>query len=169
MRKAVYAGSFDPVTRGHLWMIEQAAKLFDSLIVAVGDNYKKNYTFTLEQRVSFLESLTSGYSNIEVSHFTNEFLVNYAKRVGVNYIVRGIRNSQDYEFEKTMRHVNSDLDINITTVFLLPPRQFAEVSSSMVKGLVGSNGWEGVVTQYVPNIVLEALSQQHLLLQKSSK
>lgn len=169
MRKAVYAGSFDPVTRGHLWMIDQAAKLFDSLVVAVGDNYKKNYTFTLEQRVGFLQDLTCQYSNIEVSHFTNEFLVNYAKRVGVNYIVRGIRNSQDYEFEKTMRHVNSDLDINITTVFLLPPRHFAEVSSSMVKGLVGSDGWEDVVTQYVPSIVLAALSQEHLLLQKSLK
>lgn len=163
MKKAVYAGSFDPMTNGHVWILEQASKLFDELIVAVGENYSKSYTFPLNDRLRLIEEVVKGASNIKVANFSNQFLVNYAKKIAANYIVRGIRNSQDYEYEKTMRHVNFDLNRDITTIFLLPPRQFAEVSSSMVKGLIGSSGWEEVVGQYVPSSVLEFLRHQYAL------
>lgn len=164
MRKAVYAGSFDPVTNGHLWIIKQASQLFDSLVVSVGENFDKNYSFSIEERLTCLRDVTQSLSNIEITSFSNQFLVNYAKKVGARCIVRGIRNSSDYEYERSMRYINSDLSSDeILTVFLLPPRNYAEVSSSMVKGLVGSDGWESVVSKYVPGIVMEKLSKGYAL------
>jgi pantetheine-phosphate adenylyltransferase len=157
MAKAIYAGSFDPITNGHLWVIDKSAAIFDELVVAIGENADKRYTFSREERLMLLESCLSQYSNIKMGYFSGEFLVNYAKRIGATHIVRGIRNSQDYEYEKTMRYINSDLCSDIDTVFLMPPRNYAEVSSSLIKGLVGSNGWEDIVTKYVPKEALDAL------------
>ena len=162
MRKAVYAGSFDPVTNGHLWMIEQSAVLFDKLVVAIGENYEKTYSFSVDERMHFLRQLTDKFPNIEVAYFKNEFLVNYAKRIGAKFIIRGIRNSSDYEYEKSMRYINSDLNNDVSTVFLLPPRNYAEVSSNMVKGLVGSNGWEDVVRKYVSEPVYNKLHERYI-------
>ncbi|MCE2706138.1 MAG: pantetheine-phosphate adenylyltransferase [Proteobacteria bacterium] len=161
MRRAVYGGSFDPVTNGHLWIIEEAAKLFDSLVVAIGENFEKAYTFSLEDRLECLSEVTKKFPNIKVTHFKNDFLVNYAKSIDAQYIVRGIRNPSDYEYERSMRHINSDLNKEISTVFLLPPRAYAEVSSSMVKGLVGSTGWENIVKKYVPHAVFDRLYTHH--------
>ncbi|MCC2645777.1 MAG: coaD [Burkholderiales bacterium] len=154
---AVYAGSFDPITNGHLWMIEQSCKIFDKLIVAIGENANKTYTFRLEERMELIRSTITRLSNVEVTNFKNLFLVDYAKSIGANFIVRGIRNYTDYDYEKSIRHINSDLSNEITTVFLMPPRNFAEVSSSMVKGLVGSAGWEKIAKKYLPKPVLEKM------------
>lgn len=159
VKRGVYAGSFDPVTNGHLWMINKAVDLFDELIVAVGYNPDKHYTFCADERAAMLRETTRQYTNLRVESFENQFLVDYAQSVGANYIVRGIRTASDYEFERTMRYVNSDLHPDITTIFLLPPREFAEVSSTMVKGLVGPKGWEAVIRQYVPGPVHEKLLQ----------
>jgi pantetheine-phosphate adenylyltransferase len=161
MKKAIYAGSFDPPTNGHLWMIEQASQLFDTLIVAIGENYEKNYTFRTNERLYLLKEITKKFNNVEIVSFNNEFLVNYANKVNASYIIRGIRNSNDYEFEKTMRYINSDLNNQISTIFLIPPRNYAEVSSSMIKGLIGSNGWEEIVAKYTPNIVLQYLKSYY--------
>ena len=153
MKRAVYAGSFDPVTNGHLWMIEQAVELFDELVVAIGVNPDKFCTFSAEDRAAMLRETTRQYNNLRVELFDNQFLVNYAQSIGANYIVRGIRTASDYEYERAMRYVNSDLYPNITTIFLLPPREYAEVSSTMVRGLVGPKGWEDVIPQDVPEPV----------------
>lgn len=163
-KTAVYAGSFDPITNGHLWIIEQSAKLFDKLIVAIGENAEKKYTFSLEERIELIQATTAKLSNVEVTHFNNQFLVSYAKSIGAGFIVRGIRNYTDYDYEKSIRHINSDLSKEITTVFLMPPRNFAEVSSSMVKGLIGSAGWEKIAKKYLPEPVLQKMidySHQH--------
>jgi pantetheine-phosphate adenylyltransferase len=164
-KKAVYAGAFDPMTNGHLWMIEKASQLFDVLVVAIGENHEKSYTFSVDERIEFLRATTMHLPNVEVVHFHNEFLVNFAKKIGAKFMVRGIRNAQDYEYEKVMRHINYDLNSEIETILLLPPRKFAEVSSSLIKGLVGSVGWESVVGQYVPPIVLNNLAQLYNSLQ----
>ncbi|GLR14195.1 pantetheine-phosphate adenylyltransferase [Chitinimonas viridis] len=150
MKRAVYAGSFDPVTNGHLWMIEQGYELFDEMIVAIGVNPDKRSTFTVEEREAMLRECTTHLPKLRVVSFENQFLVNYAQSVGANFILRGIRTASDYEFERTMRYVNSDLVPDIDTVFLMPPREIAEVSSTMIKGLVGPVGWESVLRQYVP-------------------
>lgn len=161
MTKAIYAGSFDPITNGHLWVIDKAAAIFDELIVAVGDNPGKSYTFSLEERMNLLEETLIKHKNIKIDQFSGEFLVNYALNQDACFIVRGIRNNQDYEFEKTLRYVNSDVCSTIDTVFLIPPRDYAEVSSSLVKGFVGTKGWQSIVAKYVPEIVLNKLINKH--------
>src|SRR6266700_3760026 len=152
-RLGVYAGSFDPLTVGHLWMIEQGTRLFDRLIVAVGVNPEKKYTFSLEERLAMLRESTKRFRNVSVASFSNRYLIHYAQEVGATHILRGIRTESDYEFERTMRNINGDLDSTICTVFLMPPRGIAEVSSSMVRGLVGPEGWQRVVRKYVPDPV----------------
>lgn len=157
MRRGVYAGSFDPVTNGHLWMIERGVELFDEMIVAIGENPDKRYTFSLQERLAMLRETTAHLQNLRVEVFENRFLVDYAREQGANYIVRGIREAADYEFERKMRYINADLAPHVDTVFLMPPREIAEISSTMVKGLVGPQGWKEVVGQYVPQPVFERL------------
>src|SRR5437899_4522017 len=156
-KSGVYAGSFDPLTVGHMWMIEQGARLFDRLIVAVGVNPDKKYTFPLEERLTMLRASTARFSNVSVASFSNRYLIHYAQRAGATHILRGIRTESDYEFERTMRNINGDLDSGICTVFLMPPRGIAEVSSSMVKGLMGPVGWQKIVRKYVPEAVYRRL------------
>lgn len=156
-RKAVYAGTFDPPTVGHLWMIEQASRLFDELVVAVGVNPDKRPMFTVEERMDMLCEVTFPLPNIQVTSFVNQYLIHYAASVGSQFIVRGIRNGNDYEYEKAMRNINGDLCQDVTTIFLMPPREIAEVSSSVVKGLIGPEGWEKVVAQYLPYAVFKKL------------
>ena len=152
-RLGVYAGSFDPLTIGHLWMIEQGVTLFDRLIVAVGINPDKRYTFSLPERLDMLRESLKQHRNLSVTSFSNRYLIDYAQLIRASHILRGIRSVSDYEFERTMRNINGDLNHAICTVFLMPPRDIAEVSSSMVKGLVGPKGWQKVVRKYVPDPV----------------
>ncbi|VEE09504.1 phosphopantetheine adenylyltransferase [Neisseria animalis] len=153
IRRAVYAGSFDPPTNGHLWMIREAAALFDELVVALGVNPEKRSTYTIEERQEMLEAVTADLPNVKIRVFENRFLVHFAREVGARFVVRGIRSGSDYEYERTMRYINSDLAPEITTVLLMPPREIAEVSSTMVKGLVGPEGWRDTIGRYVPEAV----------------
>ena len=161
MRRAVYAGSFDPITNGHLWMIREAAKLFDELVVAIGINPDKTYTFDLETRLDLIRQCTGGIPNITVSHFENLYLAHYAKDVNADFIVRGIRSVSDYEYEKGMRHINEELEGEVSSVFLIPPREISEISSSFIKGMVGPDDWEQVVHRYVPECVFKLLVKHH--------
>jgi pantetheine-phosphate adenylyltransferase len=161
-RLAVYAGSFDPLTVGHLWMIEQGVALFDELVVAVGINPEKRYTFTLEDRLAMLRQALRPFPNLSVTSFSNSYLINYAQEIGATHILRGIRSGADYEYERTMRNINGDLDPDICTAFLMPPRPIAEVSSSMVKGLIGPKGWRRVVRKYVPEPVYQFILKAHI-------
>jgi pantetheine-phosphate adenylyltransferase len=164
-KSAIYAGSFDPLTLGHYWVIEQAAKLFDELIVAIGENPSKKYSFTLEERIDLLTESLKEIPNVKVMHFSGKYLVKFAQSLGVSYIVRGIRNEKDYNDEKDMRYINSDLNPKIETIFVIPPKHLVEVSSSMVKGLVGPQGWEKVIRPYLTEsvyhkIITQAISSQ---------
>ncbi len=156
----VYAGSFDPPTQGHLFMIERGSELFDRLVVAVGINPEKDYTFSVEERMEMLRACIEHHENVTVESFENQYLVNYASNIGADYILRGIRSHQDYEFERAMRNVNEDLNPGITSVFLMPPREVCEVSSSFVKGMVGPRGWRDAIRPYVPRPVLEKLLER---------
>ena len=160
-RLGVYAGSFDPPTIGHLWMIEQGVHLFDRLIVAVGVNPEKKYTFSLEARLAMLRESTRRFRSVSVASFSNRYLIHYAQSVGATHILRGIRSESDYEFERTMRNINGDLDADICTIFLMPPRGIAEVSSSMVKGLIGPVGWQKIVRKYLSPGVYQKLLEHH--------
>jgi pantetheine-phosphate adenylyltransferase len=159
MKTAIYAGSFDPMTNGHLWMIKEGVKLFDRLIIAIAHNPDKKYMFSLDARLQMVaeasEHMTESCGNM--------YLVDYAKDKRANFILRGIRNQSDAEYERSMRHINDDLSrgYNITSVFLMPPRRLCEVSSSLVKGLIGPDGWETIVKEYVPPLVFDFIKAKH--------
>lgn len=161
--RGVYAGSFDPITKGHMYMIEEGSRIFDELILAIGINPVKTYTFSLEQRLELIKESTKELKNLKIDIFENQFLIKYAEQKGCRYILRGIRNESDYEFERTMRNVNGDLNSGISTIFLMPPREIAEVSSSFVKGLVGPEGWETVIKKFVPEAVYKTLLESFSL------
>ena len=143
------------------WMIEEGTKLFDELVVAIGVNPDKSYTFTLEERLDMLRESIGDESAVSVGVFENQFLVNYASSVKAQYVLRGIRTPADYEYERGMRQINSDLNDKVTTVFLMPPREIAEVSSSLVKGLVGPDCWQDVIQRYVPEPVYRGILNKY--------
>lgn len=138
-------------------MIEQGVLLFDRLVVGLGTNLEKRYTFAPEERLAMLRESLASYRNVTVLSFTDRYLIEFAKSLGATHVLRGIRSESDYEYERTMRYINGDLGADVCTVFLMPPRGIAEVSSSMVKGLVGPRGWEKVVRKYVPGPVYQRL------------
>lgn len=157
LRRAVYAGSFDPPTNGHLWMIAEAQQIFDELIVAIGVNPDKTNTYTVAERKQMLHQMTEKFPNVRIDSFEREYLVNYAHKVGAGFIVRGIRTATDYEYERAVRHINADLQPEVRMVFLMPPREIVEISSTMVKGLIGYQGWQEKVARYVPSAVLQKM------------
>ncbi len=160
-KTSVYAGTFDPPTVGHIWMIKQGSALFDKLFVTIGINPEKHCMFSVDERLEMLRQSTKQFPNVEVSSFTNHFLITYAQSVGAQFILRGIRTESDYEYERVMRNINGDLNSGITTVFLMPPRGIAEVSSSMVKRLIGPEGWATIVKNYLPEPVFEKLKDAY--------
>ncbi len=157
MTKALYAGSFDPLTKGHLWMIQQGSIQFSELHVAVGTHPKKQYTFPLDDRVAVLKKAAKDFSNVSIGVFDKEYLVRYAESIGADLLFRGLRNPSDYEAERVMRYVNSDLNPRIQTIFMMPPRELIEISSSFVKNLGGYNGWERAIEGYVPRYVYQQM------------
>lgn len=165
-RSAVYAGSFDPPTNGHVWMIEKAYEMFDELTVAVGMNPDKKATFSEQERLQMLKEITKKYPNIKIDSFGQKFLVDYARSINANFVIRGIRSVADYEYERIMRYINADLQPKVSTILLIPPREYAEVSSTMVKGMIGPEGWEKMVKKYLPEPVYEKIIKRYSTIQK---
>jgi pantetheine-phosphate adenylyltransferase len=160
MRHAVYAGSFDPITTGHMWMIYEASKMFDRLTVAVGHNPDKKYLFSGIDRVYMVRNaiFEIGLKNVDVAYIDqNQYLANFARSKGMNYMVRGIRSSTDFEFEKTLRNFNEVIDKNISSIYLIPPPDLSDVSSSVIKSLIGPEGWEDIVKPYLPTSAFVAI------------
>jgi len=150
---AIYPGSFDPVTNGHLDLIARAAEIFDQLIVAVTQNPEKEPLFAVKERVEMLESLTFEWKNVEVDTF-NGLLVEYARGQDARVIVRGIRAVSDYEYELQMAMMNRKLEPEIETVFMLPAEPYSYLSSRLVREIASLGG---SVKELVPPIVAERL------------
>ena len=158
-RRAVYPGSFDPPTNGHLYVVREGARLFDEIVVAVGTNPDKCYSFSIDERAETIREAVRDLPNVTVAEMGDVFLVDFARSVGASHILKGMRDESDFRLERTMRNVNADMAADVTTVFVMPPREMADVSSSFVKGLVDPEGWEEVVARYVPPSVVEALGR----------
>lgn len=156
-RIAIYAGSFDPPTNGHLWMIRQGAALFDELVVVVAVNPDKRGFFTMAERLSALEEIAEDLPRVRVAPVQHGFLVDFARAAGATYLLRGIRNTIDFEYEKTMARMNARMETEIQSVFLMPPSELEEISSSAVRGFVGVPGWERWVQACVPPAVFSRL------------
>lgn len=139
-RIAVFPGSFDPITIGHFDIIERAVPLFDKIIVAIGQNSQKNYMFSLEQRKKWIEDSLKKFSNVEVDIYEG-LTVDYCKKVGASFILRGLRNPADFEFEKAIAHTNRAIaQQDIETVFLLTSSGKAYISSSIVRDVLRNGG-----------------------------
>lgn len=156
-RRALYVGSFDPPTNGHVWVIEEASELFDEVIVGVGINPKKSYTLSMEERQNILEAIVQPLGNVKVKTLGTKLSAKFAEANDCNYIVQGIRSLEDYEYQKAARYANARIAANVKTVWVVPPSELIEVSSSFVKGLVGFEDWESVVEKLVPTAVFEKL------------
>jgi pantetheine-phosphate adenylyltransferase len=153
VKRAIYAGSFDPVTNGHLDVLSRAAEVFDEIIVAVAHNSEKRGLFTPEERVDLLRQTTQSIKNTRVTHF-HGLLVDFATREGACAIVRGLRALSDFEYEFQMALMNRRLQPALETLFLMPREEYSYVSSRLVKE-VASLG--GDVSVFVPAAVAEAL------------
>ncbi len=138
MRRALFPGSFDPITLGHYDIIKRGVKLFDEVIVAIGINSDKKYMFSLEERKQFIEEAFKGESKVKVLTYKG-LTVDFCKEIGVKYILRGLRNPADFEFEKAIAHTNRKMS-RVETVFLLTAANTSFISSSIVREVIRHNG-----------------------------
>ena len=154
---AIYPGTFDPFTNGHLDVLERALNIFEEVIVVIAENSQKHALFTAEERVTMTREVTCDYSGVSVEVLHKGLLVDYARQVGARAIVRGVRQVKDFEYEFQMSLLNRQLYPEVTTVFLMPNVKYTYVASSISKevGMLG-----GDVSKFVHPCVLEKMHQK---------
>ena len=150
---AMYPGTFDPVTNGHIDLIARASKLYHRVIVAVAVNINKSPLFSLEERVELVEAVSRNYPNVEVIGFDN-LLVECAKEQGANVILRGLRAVSDFEYEFQLAGMNRRLSPELETVFLTPSEQYEFISSTIIREIARL---KGDVSSFVPSVVEQSL------------
>jgi len=150
-RRAIYPGSFDPLTIGHLDIIERSSKIFDELIIAIGNNPDKSPMFNIEQRQQMIQKATAHLNNIKIVVF-HSLLVDLCQKESAYIIVRGVRGVTDFEYEMQMYHANLSLNQEVETLFLMPKANNSYISSSVVRAILKFNG---EVSHLVPHSILE--------------
>ena len=158
--KAIFAGSFDPITNGHIDIIERAAKLFGKLQIGILINPNKNTLFTVEERMELIKKSTAHIENIEVIFFEG-LLIDYCKKNDINVLVRGIRSSADIAYELQMAHMNKELDSDIETIIIPTNTKYSFISSSLIKEVLSFNA---NISNLVPECVLEELNKKRGML-----
>jgi pantetheine-phosphate adenylyltransferase len=156
MKLAVFPGSFDPITNGHIDLIKRAAPLFDKIIVAVGINSQKQYLFSLEQRMQWLKDSFKDIPNVSVDSFEG-LTVKYCQSVSANYLLRGLRQASDFDYEKTISQLNSIIGNDIETIFLISRPELSHISSTIVRELIKG---QGDVSKFVPSHIAQDLAKQ---------
>jgi pantetheine-phosphate adenylyltransferase len=136
---AVFPGSFDPITVGHVALVERAMPLFDEIVVAVGVNTQKKYLFPLEKRMDWLRDVFAKYPQVRVDSFEN-LTAHYCQRIGAKYLIRGLRNASDFDYEKTISQLNHIVGDGIETVFLISAPEFSHISSTIVREILLGGG-----------------------------
>ena len=157
MTVALYPGTFDPLTNGHLDLIMRSVRMFDKVIVAIFENTMKGPLFTVEERRRLIEESTKGLGNIEIATFSNTLLVFYAKQRQAHVIIRGLRAIADFEYEFQMTLMNRRLDEDIETMFLMPREEYTYVASRLIKEVAA---YGGNVEELVPPSVALALKEK---------
>lgn len=155
-RTAILPGTFDPMTNGHLDLVERGLRIFDEIIIAVAHNPSKKPLFDIEERITLIKEAVKGCGNVRVEYFGG-LLMDYAKDKGAAAIIRGLRAVSDFEYELQMAHMNRRLNENVETVFMMPSEEFSFITSSMVKE-VASFG--GSISGLVPENVEDALKNK---------
>lgn len=148
MRKAVFPGSFDPLTLGHVDIVERALPLFDEIVIAIGENSDKKYMWSLEDRLSFLEETFKGYPSVRTGHYSG-LTSEYCKRIGANFILRGLRNSLDFSYEKSIAQSNASI-WGIDSFFIISSPETSHISSTIVRDIVRHGG---DISSLVPTVV----------------
>ena len=157
MKTAIYPGTFDPVTNGHLDILERALKLFDNVIITIAHNSAKNPLFTEEERFELLKAVTKRFSRVEVAMFKG-LLVDYVRERNAAVIIRGLRAMTDFEYEFQMALMNRKLDAQVETIFLVPNEKYTYLSSNMVREIAR---FHGDVSKFVPLAVKKALQKKN--------
>lgn len=157
MRIAVYPGSFDPITNGHLDIIERASKIFDKVVVGVLRNKNKQPKFSVEQRVDFIQRVTKHLDNVETDFFEG-LLVDFAKEHSANVIIKGLRTVNDFEYEFQMALLNKTLASDCETMFMMTNSKYSYISSSMVNELAG---YKGDLSDLVPAEIIGEIQERY--------
>ncbi|MEQ1744521.1 MAG: pantetheine-phosphate adenylyltransferase [Saprospiraceae bacterium] len=139
MKIAVFPGSFDPITIGHVDLVARAEPLFDQIVVAVGVNTTKKYLFTLEQRLEWLQQVFGSNPKVKVAHFQN-LTAHYCQHIGAQYLLRGLRNGSDFDYEKTISQINHIVGGGIETIFLIAQPDMSHISSTIVREIILGGG-----------------------------
>lgn len=155
---ALFPGSFDPLTNGHLDLIERSTKLFDKVIVGVFVNTNKKALFTVEEKLVLIKKAVAHLENVEIIIQETKLTVESASDLGANFLIRGIRNVKDYEYEKDIAIMNHHLAPELETIFLLADEKYAHISSSLLKEVLK---FGGDVSNYLPKSVNQALNQKN--------
>jgi pantetheine-phosphate adenylyltransferase len=150
VKRAIYPGTFDPITNGHVDIIQRAAEMFDEIVVAVAENKAKKPMFTIEERVAMTKKATKSISNVKVISF-HSLLVDLSDELDANIIIRGIRAVSDFEYEFQMGYANSSLKKELETIFLMPSLEYAFISSSIVRSILP---FDGKIEHLVPHCIL---------------
>lgn len=153
---AVYPGTFDPVTNGHIDLVERSLRIFGEVVVAVAENPKKAPLFPLEERIAMLKAVTANYKNVVIEGFDG-LLVDYVRKKSAAAIIRGLRAVSDFEYEMQMALMNRRLDSNIETVFLMPNVEYSFITSTIVKEAAS---YGGDVSSLAPRVVVEKLKKK---------
>ena len=138
MRRIIFPGSFDPITNGHDDILKRAIPLFDEILIAVGVNVDKSYMFSIKKRMEFIDSVYKNENKIKIRSYEG-LTVDFCKKNNISYILRGLRNPSDFEFEKTMAHLNNSMS-QIETIFLLTSLENSFISSSLVREIIKNGG-----------------------------
>jgi pantetheine-phosphate adenylyltransferase len=153
---AVYPGTFDPVTNGHVDLVERSLRIFDEVIVAVAENPKKKPLFSLKERIAMFRQVTTGYDRVAIEGFDG-LLVDYVRKKNAVAIIRGLRAVSDFEYEMQMALMNRRLDNTIETVFMMPNEEYSFITSTIVKEAAS---YGGDVSSLVPRIVVQKLRKK---------